>query len=262
MTVFGGILVFIGIILFFIWRSQRNRLASIRSARLSTVADIQQIANAVAQEIGPGSWREYVKLQGKVQCNQPLLSQIQQTECVHYQTSVIREYEEVTTQRDDQGNTTQETQRKSETVASNTQSIPFQILDSTGQITVDPSGAEIETVQILEEFQPDTQQSGSRLSYGNVSFNLNTPNVGRTIGYRYKESILPIDRDVLILGMATDTTQNLTIRKPSDPAQKFILSLKIEEELARAASRGTKQAFYGMVICLTVGVILILIGLA
>ncbi|NEQ54041.1 MAG: E3 ubiquitin ligase, partial [Leptolyngbya sp. SIO3F4] len=99
MVIFGCILLILGIILFFIWRGQSNRLASIRSARNSTIADLTQIAEGVAQEIGAGSWKDYVKVRGKIQCDNPLHSQIQQTECVYYKTSVTREYEEVITQR-------------------------------------------------------------------------------------------------------------------------------------------------------------------
>lgn len=260
MAILGGILVLVGIILFFIWRSQSNRLISIRSARLSTAADLTQIAEGVAQEIGAGSWKDYVKIRGKIQCDNPLRSQIQQTECVYYQTSVTREYEEVTTQRDDSGNTTQKTERKSETVSKNVQSIPFTLLDSTGKIAVDPSDADIETIRILSEFQPYTEQSGTQLNYGPFSMTLSNPTMGRTIGYRYEESILPIDREALVVGMVTDMTQELTIRKPSDPTQKFILSLKLEEELTKATSKGVQQALYGMIACLTLGIILILIG--
>ncbi|NEQ54016.1 MAG: hypothetical protein F6K11_28445 [Leptolyngbya sp. SIO3F4] len=155
---------------------------------------------------------------------------------------------------------TKKTERKSETVSKNVQSTPFTLLDSTGKITVDPSDADIETVRILSEFQPNTEQSGTQLNYGSFSMTLSNPSMGRTIGYRYEESILPIDREVLIVGMATDMTQELTIRKPSDPSQKFILSLKLEEELTKAASKGAQNALYGMVACFTLGIVLILVS--
>jgi hypothetical protein len=261
MAIVSGILLLLSIILFFIWRSQRSRLASLRAARLSTVAELKQIADAVAQEIGAGSWQDYVKIRGQVQCAQPLLSQIKQAECVYYRTKVIREYEEITSRRDESGNTIQGTQRKSETIASNTQSTPFQLLDSTGQIAIEPSGAEVETVRILSEFQSDRMQLEGRLSYGGFFLTLPNPSMGRTLGYRYEESILPMDREVLVVGMASDTTKELTIRKPSDPTQRFIISLKIEEELAQAAVRGAKLALYGMIVCLTIGTMLIVISL-
>lgn len=260
MAILGGLLILLGIVLFFVWRSQRNRLVSIRMARPSTIADLQQISNAVAQEIGAGSWQDYVKIRGKIECDRPLLSEMNQAQCVYYRTRVTREYEEIITRRDEAGNTIQETERNSETVASNAQSTPFRLLDSTGQVEVEPSGATIETVSILSEFQPDTQQLQNRLNYGGFSLNVQNQNLGRTLGYRYEESILPLDREVLVLGMATDATKNLIIRKPSDPNRKFIISLKIEEELAQATSRGVKLALYGMLSCLTIGILLMLIS--
>ena len=185
-------------------------------------------------------------------------SQLKQTDCVYYRSKVTREYEEVTTRQDESGETIQETQRESETVSSNTQSIPFYLVDPTGQIEIEPNGADIQTVKILSEFRQNAPQPTNRLEYGNFSLTLGNQGSANTLGYKYEESILPMDREILVVGLATDAASKLTIRKPADPKQKFIISLKIAEELTQAAARSAKVARFAMIVCLAAGTVLIL----
>lgn len=262
MAIVGGILLIVGIVLFFVRRSKLNRLGCIRSARLSTAHDVQQIASAVATDIGAGSWQDYVKLYGKIACDTPLRSHEKNVECVYYKTKVTREYEEEETRKDEHGKTVKETKRHSEIVSQDEQSTPFWLMDSTGKVEICPTDADIETVEILSEFRPERQRGG-KISFGGFSLSTSTHRHGRgrTLGYKYEESILPIGRDALIVGMATDAASRLTIRKPSENKQQFIISLKTEGELTKGVSRHAQQAFYAMLGCLGVGTALIAVGL-
>ena len=151
MTPFGIILLIIGFILFFIQRNQKQRLFSIKSARPMTAADLKETAGAVAAEIGGGSWRDYVKVWGKVVAETPLRSEHKGQDCVHFVSKVMREYED----KDENGKRV----RKSETISSHRQSIPFWLHDSTGTIKVDPDGADIETIAILDELREGRSQN-------------------------------------------------------------------------------------------------------
>lgn len=261
MAILGIILIIVGVLLFFAQKSQKNRAFSIRSARSATVAELTKMAQEIAQEIGGGNWREYVKLAGTIQCDRPMDSPLKQESCVHYRMEVKREYEEVKWEKDSEGNTKKEVERGTETVSSNRQSVPFFLEDASGRIEVNPDGADIETIKVLDEFRQE-QPSGGLLSFGNFSLTVGNPSPDRrTLGYRYSEWVLPAHRKVLVIGMVSDQGGTLTLQNPTDDEQKFIISLRSEEELKKAADRNAQTLFYVMVGLVVLGVILILVDL-
>lgn len=261
MAIFGGILIVIGIVLFFVQKNYSTKLQSIRLATSSTIAELQQLASEIAVEIGGGNLREYVKVRGTVRSDRPLISELKQEPCVYYSMRVVREYDEQYTTRDNEGKSRTETRRGSETISSNSQSIPFTLQDRSGELIVNPDGGDIDTVQVLNEFR--NENSGSSISFGGFSLSITSGfgNGRRTIGYRYTESILPCDREVLVIGTAADEGGNVTLRKPIQSDKKFIISLKSEEELAKSTANAAKGFFYGMVACLAIGAILLILGL-
>ncbi|HEY9619257.1 MAG TPA: E3 ubiquitin ligase family protein [Crinalium sp.] len=260
MAIIGLILIAVGVALFFVQKHQKARAFSIRSARSVTVAELAQMAKSIAQEIGGGSWRDYVKVTGVIQCDRPLTSQLKQETCVHYKMEVRREYEETVTRKDSEGKSYQDTERGSEVISSNQQSTPFTVRDETGQIEVNPDGAGIETIKVLDEFRQEPIVGGM-LSFGGFSLALgSSPGHRRTLGYHYSESVLPLYRKVLVVGTVSDSG-GLALQKPSDSDKHFIISLKTDEELTKNADQSAKYAFYGMVACVAVGILLLLIGL-
>ncbi|MFM7599742.1 MAG: E3 ubiquitin ligase family protein [Pseudanabaena sp.] len=262
MAIFGGILIVIGIILFFVQKNYSTKLQSIKLATASTVGELQQIASEIAGEIGGGNLREYVKVRGIVRSDRPLISELKQEPCVHYTMRVVREYEEQQTTTDSEGKTRTETRRNSETVSSNSQSIPFTLQDHSGELVVSPDGGNIETVQILNEFRQENFNSSS-ISFGGFSLAIGAGMGGgrRTLGYRYTESILPCDREVLVIGTAADDGGQVTLRKPIQSDKKFIISLKSEEELAKSTASAVKGFLYGEIACLAIGTILVILGI-
>jgi hypothetical protein len=260
MKTLGFILIAIGIILFFVQKRQKDRAFSLKSARPTTVAELEQTAGAIAEEIGSGSWRDYIKLIGTIRCDHPLTSELKREPCVHYKMTVRREYEETVTKRDKDGKTTHKTQRSSETLSSNQQSIPFILEDATGHIEVNPHGSTIDSIKVLDEFQ-DGERTGNRLTFGGLSITVSPAKSGRrTLGYRYTEHILPLNRQVFILATVSDSAGNLVLQKPVNADKPFLISLKTDEELTTSAEKGAKIAYYGMIGCFIAGVILIIIG--
>ena len=262
MAIFGGILIVIGIILFFVQKNYSTKLQSIKLATASTVGELQRIASEIAGEIGSGNLREYVKVRGIIRSDRPLISELKQLPCVHYTMRVVREYEEQQTTRDSEGKTRTETRRSSETISSNSQSIPFTLQDRSGELVVNPDGGNIETVQILNEFRQENFNSSS-ISFGGFSLAVGGGMGGgrRTLGYRYTESILPCDREVLVIGTAADDGGQVTLRKPIQSDKKFIISLKSEEELAKSTANAAKGFLYGEIACFAIGAILLVLGL-
>jgi uncharacterized membrane protein len=262
MKVFVGIiLLVIGVSLFFVQKQQRHRARSVQLARSVTVAELQRLAGEIANEIGGGNWRDYIKLSGLIRCDRPLTSELKQEACVHYQMSVTREYEATVTKRDSQGKSHRETERGSETIASNQRSQPFYLEDATGRIEVNPDGAQIETIKVLNDFRQEAA-TGGVISYGGFSVVLGqNPSDRRTLGYRYSESILPVDQRVLVVGMLSDSSGSLIVQKPIQSSNQFIIALKDEEALTAQASNTAQAAFYGMIGCSVAGIILLAIAL-
>ena len=259
----GVILLIVAIALFFVQKSQANKAFSIQAAQSVTPGELKTMAQAIADDIGGGNWREYVKVWGAIQCDRPLRSPLKAADCVFHQTTVTWEYEETVTKTDSDGNRTTETEKSTETLSSERQSVPFWIQDETGMVQVEPDEANLETIDVVNDFQPN-QPRGGLLSYGSFSLDVSpySRHSGRqTLGYRYRESILPMDRKVLVVGMVSDHTGDLVIQKPLKSDKKFLISLKNDEALTQDAKQGAQRAFYGMVGCGVLGVIFIVLGL-
>ena len=259
MTIFGVILLIVGAVLFFVQRNQKQKVFSIKSARPVKTTELTETASAVADEIGGGSWRDYIKLWGEIQADQPLTSELKQQSCVHYVSKVTREYEEMVTERNSDGELERKQKRKSDVISQNRQSIPFRLKDDAGIIQVNPDGADIETIQVLNEFRQE-QTSGGQISFGPVTFNVGG-GTGRTLGYRYTDSILPLGRNVLVVGAASDLTGQVVVEKPAKGGKKYVISFKNEEALAASVERNAQISFYAMVGFLGLGTILLLVGL-
>jgi hypothetical protein len=259
MAILGVILLIVGAVLFFVQRNQKQKVFSIKSARPVKTTELTQTASAVADEIGGGSWRDYIKLWGEVQADAPLTSELKQQPCVHYVTKVTREYEEMVTERNPAGELERKQKRKSEVIAKNRHSIPFRLKDDAGTIEVNPDGADIETIQVLNEFRQG-ESSGGQISFGPVTFNTGG-GAGKTLGYRYTESLLPVGRNILVVGAASDLTGTVVIEKPTKGDQKYVISFKNEEALAATVAKNAQISFFAMVGCSALGGILLVVGL-
>ncbi|MFN4067140.1 MAG: E3 ubiquitin ligase family protein [Thermosynechococcus sp.] len=261
MGVLGGFLLIVAIALFLVQRHHHLKLRSLKLATSSTTADLHYLQQQVAQEIGSGSLREYVKVCGQIVADQPLISALKQVPCVHYRMRVSREYEETVSETESEGHTQWRTERRSTTISSNSQTIPFRLRDRYGEIEVDPRGADIETIQVLDEFRP--ANNTARLAFGSFQVNVGslTFGSGNTIGYRYQEWITPVDRQVLVVGMASDQTGTLRIERPTVKRQKFFVSLKPEDSLSQDTSHAVLYSTIGAAACGGLGVLLILLAL-
>lgn len=263
MAIFGFLLLVAGGVLWFVRGQQEHRSRHLKLAHTTPIGELKSLAAAVAQEIGSGDWRDYVLLWGTITTEAPLTSPMKGMPCVYYSNAVIREYEETIREQDEKGNWRTRTQRGSDTISQEEQSMLFNLIDRASErVEVNPEGADVELVEVLNEFRPG-QSSGGSISFGGFSMNLGD-NYGmgnrRTLGYRYRESILPLDRQVTVLGMVSDRTGSLTIEKPTSN-QPFIISPKSQEALVKSATQNAQIAFWSMVGCLGLGAILVVIGL-
>ncbi len=230
----GGLLLAAG--------AQRRKLDLMTGTQTTTAAELKNLSESVAKDIGAGSFAETAEVKGTIRCEHPLTSELTNAACVYYEMRVTREYEETYWDTDSKGNRVQRTRRASESVSQNSRSCPFEVEDATGRVTVDPTGASLMAEKVYDRYEPGEPRSTS-LSVGRWTLNL----VGlaltggrRTLGYKYEEKIVPLGRPVYVLGEASDSGGQLAIRKPTKKGVHFIVSLKSEEELTRSASGATK----------------------
>ena len=263
MAIAGFILLTVGAVLWWVQRRQQSRCNQLKLARACQVADLEATATEISKEIGGGDWRDYVWLWGNPKTSTPLISELKQVPCVAYTSTVVREYEETVREKDSSGNVTTRTQRGSETVSQHQQRIPFDLVDKSGQVVVDPEGANIESVEVLNEFRPGNP-AGGMLSFGPFSLALgNDGGQGgrKTLGYRYKETVLALDRPLLVVGTASDRTGTVAIEKPTQADQPYIITTKSHEAITKDVNQSAQIALWSMVGCFALGAILLVFAI-
>ena len=248
MIVAGVILLILCGALLIYRRFQEQRLLEISTAEASTAQALADASKYVAERLGEaGSFSRIAKVKGIAKCDSPLTSEVARQPCVYYEMSVTREYEEYRGRRSRKRQRAGKSRRGSETVASNSQRVPFWIEDATGRILVNPDHSQIDSVKVVDRFDQAEGARGAILRFGSFSVNLGnilpaTPEMGSrtTLGYRLQEKLLPLEQRVYVLGEARDASGQLTIEKPREGGKPFIVSLKSEEELIGSA-RSTIQ---------------------
>jgi hypothetical protein len=228
----------IAVLFFFLGRKQGKKALDMQATETSTSADIQRLAKDIATEIGPGALNQTAELKGLVECSSPLKAEMSGTECVWYRSTVTREYEESYTEKDSNGNTRHATRRGSENVSTNERRLPFMIKDETGAIEVDPEGAAMDGERVLSRFEQG--EPGATMRIGNFSMHIGAIGSGRrTLGYKLEEWAIPTGRNIYVLGEARDDGGRLRIAKPGTKGGRFLISLKSEEHLVKAAKTGS-----------------------
>jgi hypothetical protein len=188
-----------GVLLYFRNRT-KQKSALMSQTETSNASDVGGIA--------PGT---LVEVKGTLRCDEPLTSEMAERQCAYYASTVTREY-----LRDDYGDDDNDvgSDRRTEIIAQNVQFAPFMVEDDSGFVGVHAEGAEVDARQVMNRFDRNTGNEGS-FSLGGVSVNLGGGE--RTIGYRYSESILPVDESVYVLGAVqeggTTASSSATARK-------------------------------------------------
>jgi hypothetical protein len=229
-----------GVLLYF-----RNRTKQ-KSALMSQT---ETSASADVSGLAPGT---LVEVKGTLRCEEPLVSEMAERSCAYYSSKVIREYMERDYDDDDGGS-----DRRSEVIAQNEQFAPFVVEDDSGTAAVNAEGAEVDAKQVVNRFERDTGNEGS-FSLGGMTINLGGGE--RTIGYRYTESILPIDASVYVLGTVQDGG-GIGAPSSGEEGHRFVVSHRSEEALGQSLGKTVLWLGVGGVGALVLGVILLVIGI-
>lgn len=251
--VIGGIVCLaIAGLLIYLRKKNQDKLLEIKFVKTSTTAELKEICQSVKDELGTGGFKQQAEVKGVIKCAKPLTSELAKQTCVYYEMNVEERYEETYWEKDSEGRNTRRTRTGSTSVASNAQSVSFEVEDSTGRITVDPMGAETEAVQVLSRYEPAT---GGNIRVGSFSWNVRSGSDDRRIlGYQFTEKTLPLDRPVYVLGEAADRSGSLQIQRPDEKGKPYIITYKSEEELTRGAESTIKFQLVGAIVALAAGV--------
>lgn len=256
----GSVLLIVSVILQIVRHFQQKKLGVMQSTETATVAMLTSLADSMTEGVGKGNLRYHTEVKGKVVCDEPLTSELTGTACVYYRMSVERQFEERYTDRDSSGRPVQKTRRRTETIASNIRSVPFQVDDGSGRITVNPEDAEVIAGKVLSRFEPGANPGMGSFRLGSFSFDFSLAgSASNTLGYLFEESLIPLDAPLYVLGEAADPNGRLEIRRPEDGG-KFIVSVKSEEELQRQARAKMRGLLIAALITGVLGIILLLVG--
>jgi hypothetical protein len=228
-----------GVMLYFRNRT-KQKSALMSQTETSSASDVSGLS--------PGT---LVEVKGTLRCESPLTSEMAGTSCAYYSSKVIREYME--RDYDDDGGS----DRRSEVIAQNEQFAPFVVEDGSGTVAVNAEGAEVDARQVVNRFDRDTGNEGS-FSLGGMTINLGGGE--RTIGYRYTESILPIDAPVYVLGTVQEGG-GIGAPASGEEGHRFVVSHRSEEVLGQSLGKTVLWLGVGGVGALVLGVILLVIGI-
>jgi hypothetical protein len=206
-------------------RHQARKLATLLDARSTSVAELKDLQATVAEQMGAGSFRERVKLQGTIACNEPLTAPWSGEPCVAFTntTTALMEVREERTSTDSAGNTTTEVnwERREETLQQLERRCPFELQQGGQGLPVDPEGAELELETVFNQVDAPT-----------------TANTGlyRQLGTRRVESLLRAGGTVLVVAECSDASGNLQLQAPEGKGL-FVVRRGSEDDFSRAIRR-------------------------
>jgi E3 Ubiquitin ligase len=230
-----------GVLLYFRNRT-KQKSALMGQTETSNASDVAGIA--------PGT---LIEVKGTLRCEEPLTSEMADRTCAYYSSTVTREY--LRPDYDDDNDAGSD--RRTEIIAQNVQFAPFMVEDDTGFVGVHAEGAEVDARQVVNRFDRNTGNEGT-FSLGGMTVNLGGGE--RTIGYRYTESILPVDEPVYVLGTVQDGG---TIGAPrsGDEGHRFVVSHRSEEAHTQSLGKTALWLGVGGAASLVLGVVLLVVGI-
>ena len=229
-----------GVLLYF-----RNRTRQ----KAAVMSQTETFKSSEVAGITPGT---LVEVKGTLRCEEPLTSEMAGRTCAYYSSTVTREY--LRPDHDDDNDLGSD--RRTEIIAQNVQFAPFMVEDESGFVGVHAEGAEVDARQVVNRFDRNTGNEGS-FSLGGMTVNLGGGE--RTIGYRYTESILPVDESVYVLG-AVQEGGTIGVPRSGEKDHRFVVSHRSEEAHTQSLGKTALWLGVGGAASLVLGVVLLVVG--
>ena len=202
---------------------QRGRMRKIQAIRSVTIEELHGLQQEVAKEIGAGAYGEAVKLQADLVCEQPLIAPFSGEGCIAYQNTIVEVFEELVTSTDSEGKTTSSWQRRERNISNEERRCDFSLQQGGHRVAVDPDGAEIDMIEIINRMEPGQLMQPGRsagiegaagVALQLASTMLNSNAGFRLIGYRRKELVFPASGTIFVVAEASDAGGSLHLRQP------------------------------------------------
>ncbi|MFY8150408.1 MAG: GIDE domain-containing protein [Prochlorococcaceae cyanobacterium] len=188
---------------------QRRRLRLLRSARSSSIAELQDLHATVAADIGAGAFREQVKLEGELVCDEPLQAPWSGLACVAFIDTVTHVYQERVEESstDSQGRTTTSSrwEQREQQVSQLERRCGFRLRQGEREIPVDPDRAELGYEPVFSTLDADAAPPGSGL--------LQRQQI-RSLGLRREEQLFRAGGPIFVVAEVSDAGGALSLRHP------------------------------------------------
>lgn len=261
---------------------QRRRLAHLLATRPTTLEELQGLQADVAKEIGAGSFRELVKLQGAMSCEQSLTAPFSGEPCVAYSSRIVELYEELVEHTGKDGNRSRSWQNGEHELSSESRRCPFQLGQGQLKVSVDPEGAELEMQSVFSRTEPaDWTGLGAVAGFGSSEGLAATlmasaplagpglaarsdgglsPGTRRRLGFRRDESIFPAHGDLFLVAEVSDASGALWLQQPSGEGL-FLIRRGGEEQLQQQLRRWARIWSWVALVLAVVAVLAVLSAL-
>jgi hypothetical protein len=198
----------IGVIFLRVYVQGRRTAALMQRAGISSAASVAQMQ--------PG---RVVGVMGTLRCQKPLISEMARVPCAWSHAWIERIYEH----DEREANGDWRTEETRETLGSHVRLRPFFVEDASGRVRVTPDGADVTAQTSMDRFEEHPAHGRVRLGDAMIDVNYG----GRTVGYRFREEILPLDAPVYVLGVVTDKGEIARPGKDTSDAA-FVISYRTE----------------------------------
>ena len=247
---------------------QRGRLHKIQAIRSVTIEELHGLQQGVAKEIGAGAFAEAVKLQADLVCEQPLIAPFSEESCIAYQNTIVEIFEELVTTTNSEGKTTRSWQRRERNISNEERRCNFSLQQGSHRIAVDPDGAEIDMIEIINRMEPGQLMQPGRsagiegaagVALQLASTMLNSNAGFRLIGYRRKESVFPASGTIFVVAEASDAGGSLHLHQPIKSGL-FLIRNEGEERVLKSLRNSINLWTIGWIVFAVIALISLIYG--
>ena len=248
----GGLMAAGGAYLAFVQKKKTEGMVTeLKFMKATPLQELHGTWKSLCDEGMGEGFRDFIETNGAASTDGEITAPYSGQPCAYYEATVLREYEKQETSTDKDGKVKTSRTRGSETVSSQKSSSPLYLAEGDVRIGIDLDGATLHLKDGADRFEP--YESSKTYTFFGVQFS--SPSGVRTLGFKYKEKIIPLGHPLYVAGEARQSAGNLRIGKPSEKGKPFIVSVKSEEEVTAGVEGKAKIQFY-------IGIALVVIGLA
>jgi hypothetical protein len=203
-------------------RHQVRNLAVLLDAHSSSIAELHGLQATVAEQLGPGSFRERVKLSAEIVCDQPLLAPWSGEPCVAFSQTVTHQLgvktETINTDSEGKTQKTISWEQRNETLSTLERRCPFHLRQGAQTVSLIPDGADLELEPVFHHVDPP-QNSNSLTT--------------RSLGVLREEAIFSASSMIFVLAECSDADGMVRLQAPSESGL-FVVRRGTEDDFSQS----------------------------